>query len=79
MPDLLPITISDMIAEIDEELGYRAYVFPKRMRGAGLALRNRLQRRLDIMREIKVHLEAERDSARARRSCGADAAPPTPG
>jgi hypothetical protein len=61
MPDLLPITLDDMIAEIDEELGYRAHVFPRRMQGAGLVLRNRLQRRLEIMREIKVHLEAERE------------------
>jgi hypothetical protein len=54
-----------MVAEIDEELRHRAYVFPRRMQGAGLALRNRLQHRLDVMRAIKAHLEAERERVQA--------------
>jgi hypothetical protein len=35
------------------------------MQGAGLALRNRLQHRLDVMRAIKAHLEAERERVQA--------------
>jgi hypothetical protein len=56
-----PITLDDMIAEIETELQFRADVFPRRMQTAGLALQNQMRRRVDVMKAIKAHLEAERD------------------
>jgi hypothetical protein len=50
-----------MIAEIAEELSYRERALPRRLQSAGLGLRNQLQRRIDVMRAILAHLEAERD------------------
>jgi hypothetical protein len=60
MPDV-PITLADMIEEVTDELNYRERAFTRRMRDAGMALQNQLQRRIEIMRAIKRHLEAERD------------------
>jgi hypothetical protein len=61
MPELLPITLDDMVKEVDQEISFRERAFPRRAQSAGLALRNQLQRRIDVMRAIKAHLEAERD------------------
>lgn len=61
MSDLLPITLGDMIEEVTDELNYRKHAWQRRMQDASLALRHQLERRLEIMREIKRHLEAERD------------------
>ena len=63
MPDLLPITLTDMIEEIEVELAFRARVFPRRMEGAGLAMRNYLHRRIEVMQAIKKYLEQRKDDA----------------
>ena len=57
----LPITLADMIAEVALEIRFREQVFPRRAMGASLALRNQLDRRMDVMRAVLRHLEAERD------------------
>lgn len=61
-----PITLDDMIAEVEIELAFRASVFPRRMQTAGLALQNQIRRRMEIMRAIKQRLEAEREQERTR-------------
>jgi hypothetical protein len=66
MSELFPISLDDMIAEVDEELRYRGQVFPRRMQDAGLALRNRLQRRWNVMRAVKERLEADRNLEQRR-------------
>jgi len=40
VPDLLPISLADKIAEVERELAMRREVYPRRRAGVGLALRN---------------------------------------
>lgn len=60
MPDLLPITLDDMIAEIKRELAMRAEWYPKWKANAGRNKRNALDRQWDVMEAILKHLEGER-------------------
>ena len=62
MPDLLSITLDDMIAEVRRELAMRQNVYPQRRRNAGLALRNQIDRQYDVMEAILKHLQEERDN-----------------
>ena len=60
MPDLLPVTLDDMITEVKRELATRARVYPKWKDQAGRNKRNQLDRQWDVMEAILKHLEGER-------------------
>ena len=59
MPDLLPITIEDEIAEVDREIRLRERVYPNWV-SAGRLKQERADRQLELMRAVKQRLEALR-------------------
>ncbi len=61
-----PISLEDMLEELDQEISFRERAFPRRAQSAGLALRNQLQRRIDVMRAVKSLLEDVRVLGRSR-------------
>jgi hypothetical protein len=61
MPDLLPITLQDMIDEVERELGMRERLYPQWKAAAGRNKRNQLDRQWDVMEAILKHLQGERD------------------
>jgi hypothetical protein len=63
MPDLLPVTLDDMIAEVRTELNYRRQVFGNAVR-TGRMNKRLADRRFDVMEAILNHLEEERDHGR---------------
>jgi hypothetical protein len=65
MPDLLPISLEDMIAEVKRELAMRERLYPEWKKTAGRNKRNQLDRQWDVMEAVLQHLEAERDEAAA--------------
>lgn len=64
MPDMLPISLDDMIAEVRRELDMRARVYPEYKREAGRVKRNRLDHQYEVMEAILHKLEGERDGTR---------------
>ena len=60
MPDLLPVTLEDMIIEVRRELRMRATLYPEWKRNAGRNKRNQMDRQFDVMNAILEHLEKER-------------------
>jgi hypothetical protein len=57
MPDLLPVTLPDMIQEVKRELEMRARLYPEWKRTTGRFKRNQLDRQWDVMVAILKHLE----------------------
>jgi hypothetical protein len=66
MPDLLPVTLDDMIQEVKRELAMRERLYPQWKRDAGRNKRNQLDRQWDVMEAVLQHLEAERDGMAER-------------
>jgi hypothetical protein len=66
MRELCPPTLADMVAECDEELRYRASVYDRRKANAGLALRNQLDRKVEVMKAIRAHLAADLEIERGK-------------
>lgn len=64
MPDMLPISLDDMIAEVRRELGMREKLYPEWKREAGRVKRNRLDHQYEVMEAVLHHLEGERDGTR---------------
>ena len=64
MPDLLPVTLDDMILEVKRELGLRDRLYPIWRRDASRNKRNQMDWQLHVMEAILKHLEAERDAKR---------------
>jgi hypothetical protein len=64
MPDLLPITLDDMIGEVRRELEMRARKYPEWKVNASRNVRNRMDRQYDVMEAILKHLEREREHGR---------------
>lgn len=60
MPDLLPVTIDDMIEEVKRELEMRTRLYPIWKRDASRNKQARMDRQLDVMEAILKHLEAQR-------------------
>jgi hypothetical protein len=80
MPDLYPVTIDDMIVEVERELAMRHRMYPQWKRKASNGMRARMDRQLEVMTAILEHLEGERswsngattgNDATASRSSGA--------
>lgn len=61
-----PITLRDMIEEVQRELDMRAFWYPKWKANAGRNKRNQMDRQWDVMEAVLKHLEEERDAERAR-------------
>jgi hypothetical protein len=61
MPDLLPVTLDDMIAEARRELEMRARLYPEWKAKAGRNKRNQMDRQWYVMEAILQHLEEERN------------------
>lgn len=59
--DMFDVTLDEMIAEIDRELQFRAVAFPRMKRSAGLAEQNFIDRRMQILREVRAYLVQQRD------------------
>lgn len=57
MPDLLPISIDDMIEEVRRELRMRATLYPKWKADAGRNKRNQIDRQWDVMEAVLKYLE----------------------
>lgn len=64
MPDLLPVTLDDMIEEVARELRLRARFYAERVR-TGRMNRRRADRQFDVMEAVLKHLEEERANGRA--------------
>lgn len=62
MDDLLPITVDDMIAEIERELKQRSRVYP-RLVSSGKLAKDRADRQVKVMRAVRAHLIAEKRKA----------------
>jgi hypothetical protein len=60
VPDLLPVSLDDMIAEIKRELEMRGRLYPEWKAKAGRNKRNQMDRQWDVMEAILKHLEEER-------------------
>lgn len=60
--DLLPVTLDEMIAEVQRELDMRDRLYPEWKRGAGIIARKRLERRMLVMEAVLDKLRAERDA-----------------
>jgi hypothetical protein len=58
MPDLLGVTLDDMIWEVRRELEQRGRLYPQ-LGSTGRANKHRLQRQLEVMQAVLEHLEAE--------------------
>jgi len=63
MPDLLPVTLDDMIEEVRTELRYRQQVFGNAVR-TGRMNKRLADRRFDVMEAVLRHLEEERRNER---------------
>ena len=61
MPDLLPISLDDMIEEVRRELRMRATLYPKWKADAGRNKRNQLDRQWDTMEAVLKYLEEHND------------------
>jgi hypothetical protein len=61
MPDLLPISLGDMIREVRREVARRQSINPQRRRTAGLALRNQIDRQYDVMEAVLKYLEEQHE------------------
>ncbi len=61
MADRLPVSLDDMIAEIERELAMRARLYPEWKKTAGLNKRNQMDRQWDVMEAVLKHLQEERD------------------
>lgn len=61
MADLLPVSLDDMIAEIERELAMRARLYPEWKMNAGRNMRNKFDRQWDVMEAVLKHLQEERD------------------
>ena len=57
MPDLLPITLADKIAELERELAMRREWYPKWKANAGRNKRNAMDRQYDVMEAVLEHLK----------------------
>ena len=57
MPDLLPVTLDDMIQEVRRELEIRARLYPEWKRTAGRNKRNQMDRQFDVMEAVLKYLE----------------------
>lgn len=57
MPDLLPISLDDMIEEVRRELRMRATLYPKWKADAGRNKRNQIDRQWDVMEAVLRYLE----------------------
>ena len=67
MPDLLPISLTDKIAEVERELAMRREWYPRWKANAGRNKRNVMDRQYDVMEAIlNDYLEQQRDGARNR-------------
>lgn len=60
MPDLLPVTLDEMIQEVRRELDVRARLYPEWKSKAGRNKRNQMDRQFDVMEAILKHLEQQR-------------------
>lgn len=58
MPDLLPITVQDMVTEIEREISMRREVYPKRV-AAGSMRQIVADRRIEVMQAILRKLRHE--------------------
>ena len=67
MPDLLPVTIDDMIVEVRRELEMRSRLYPQWKVTAGRNKRNQMDRQWDVMEAILKHLEGQRDGDMGKR------------
>jgi hypothetical protein len=56
MPDLLPVTIDDMIAEVSRECRKRREVYGRAVHD-GRMNRRKADRQIDVMDAVLVHLE----------------------
>ena len=63
MPDLLGVTLDDMIWEVRRELEQRGRLYPQ-WGSTGRANKHRLQRQLEVMQAVLEHLEAENERAK---------------
>jgi hypothetical protein len=61
MPDLLPVTLDDMIAEVEREVAMRTRLYPQWKAGAGIVKRNQMDRQLEVMETVLERLKGERD------------------
>jgi hypothetical protein len=65
MPDLLPVTLDDMIAELRRECRMRREVYA-RATSDGRMNRRAADRRIDVMDATLAYLEREREKADGR-------------
>lgn len=64
MPDLLPVTLDDMIQEVERELEMRSRVYDRYKHTTGLIKRKQMDRQYEVMEAILKRLEGERDAER---------------
>ena len=62
MPDLLPVTLDDMIAEVARECRKRREVYA-RATADGRMNRRKADRQIDVMDAVLAHLEQEKARA----------------
>jgi hypothetical protein len=55
MPDLLPVTVDEVVAEIEREIKMRERVYPSQVRAHNIS-RDTAERRIELMREAIVIL-----------------------
>jgi hypothetical protein len=61
MPDLLPVTLADMIAEVQRELAMRERVYPQWKIGASIGKRNQMDRQCEVMEAVLKYLEGQKN------------------
>ena len=68
MPDLLPISIDEMIQEVERELEMRSRLYPEWKRNAGRNKRNAMDRQWDRMEAVLKTLKELRDGGCTERA-----------
>jgi hypothetical protein len=61
MPDLFPVSLADMIREVERELKMRRNLYPTWKQNAGIVKRNQLDRQYAVLEAVLTKLEEERD------------------
>jgi hypothetical protein len=57
--DLLPVSLPDMIAEVERELALRERLYPEWKLSAGRIKRLRMDRQIEVMRALLSKLQGE--------------------